>query len=493
MLNFEIMKKIISLIIILLPLISCNKLELSPISSKNVSSFYKVQNQFLQAIMGCYDGLQNAAVTQNYSYILTEVRSDNTWQGVGYDDYAICRFTENAESQILNTAWVSSYEYIARCNYVLKNLETNTELSDALKNQFKGEALFIRALIYFDLVRLFGEVPIVDKVITIAEGYTIKKSTIEEVYDFIVNDLSQATLLLPAVKPSQNVNRATALAARAFLGKVYVFRSGYPLNKNEWTLAATELKAVLDGVGTTGFLTNYADIYSYTNEGKDQAIFSLGFKSGSEGEGNPFPTRNAPNSIKPGTDALTIQFGGSPLNLMFDSYILGNMFDEPNDLRYTYSVQKTWTDKTNITITNLPYCRKYQNGPVAAANDWDIDWILLQYTDVYMLYAEAQYHTGSPSEALNIINKVRTRAGLINLSLSDIDTEPKFVDVILKERRKEFCFENQRWFDLVRTDRAFDVMKTFLQHYGAEANLTSKDQYYYSIPQRETDVTGIVK
>lgn len=485
------MKKLIS-IIIGLSLISCNdKLELTPISSKNVDGFYKTENQFLQAIAGCYDGLQNAEVSQNYSYMLTEVRSDNTWQGVGYDDYAFCRFTENAETVTLNTAWLSSYEYIARCNQVLKNLEISTEVSDGLKKQFKGEALFIRALIYFDLVRLFGEVPIVDKVITIAEGYTIKKSTIEAVYNFIVSDLSEAAKLLPTVKPSANKNRATALAARAFLGKVYVFRSGYPLNKSEWTLAATELKAVLDGVGTSGFFANYADIYNYTNEGKDQAIFSIGFKSGADGEGNSFPTRNAPNSIKPGTDALTIQFGGSPYNLMFDSYILGNMFDEPSDLRYAYSVQKTWTDKTNVTITNLPFCCKYKNGPVAAANDWDIDWIMLQYTDVYLLYAEAQYHNGFKGEALDIINKVRKRAGLIDLSLSNIDNDTKFVDVILKERRKEFCFENQRWFDLVRTDRAFDVMKAFLQHYGTDVNFTSKTQYYYSIPQTETNVTGL--
>jgi hypothetical protein len=108
-----------------------------------------------------------------------------------------------------------------------------------------------------------------------------------------------------------------------------------------------------------------------------------------------------------------------------------------------------------------------------------------------MLYAEAQYYNGEQQVSLDIINKVRDRANLEPLSLSSIDTQEKFIDVILKERRKEFCFENQRWSDLVRTDRAFDVMKEFLKRYNADGNLTSKNQYYYPIPQRVTDVTGL--
>jgi hypothetical protein len=492
MLNFKIMKKIFVFLILGISLISCNKeLELSPISSENVESFYKTENQFSQAIIGCYDGLQNAAVKEDYSYMLTESRSDNAWQTVDYYDGPISRFNENSDLPILNTAWANSYAYIARCNYLLKNLETSSILSETTKNQFKGEALFIRALIYFDLVRFFGEVPIVDKVISIAEGYALKKSTTEDVYNFIINDLIQASQLLPTMNPSQNKNRATALAARGFLGKVYVFRSGYPLNKNEWSLAAIELKAVLDGVGSSGFFTNYADIYSYSNEGKEQSIFSIGFQSDSWNEGNPFPTRNAPNNIYPGDDSLMIPFGGSPYLLYLDDYILGNIFDEPNDLRYKYSVQTKWISMSGDTVTTWPFCRKYKDGPISGYGEWNVDWILLQYTDVYMLYAEALYHTGKPAEALDIINRVRERAGLIDLSMSNIDTDAKFVDVILRERRKEFCFENQRWFDLVRTDRALDIMKTFLTHYGFGANLISKDQYFYPIPQSETNVTGV--
>lgn len=487
------MKNIILSISLMLFIVSCSeRLELSPISNKNVGNFYQTEQQFYQAIIGCYDGLQNAVLKQNYSYMMTESRSDNSWQQVDYDDGQTSRFIDNPSTQILNTAWAASYSYIARCNYVLQNLETNNVLSESVKNLFKGEALFIRALIYFDLVRFFKDVPIVDRIISIEEAYSFEKSSMETVYDFIVSDLKQAAQLLPDVKPSENKNRATSIAAKAFLGKVYVFRSGYPLNKNEWELASEELKSVLDVVETTGFFSSYSDIFSYTNEGKDQAVFSIGCKSGAEGEGNPFPTRNAPNGINPGTDPLMIPFGGSPMQLFLDDYILGSIFDEPNDKRYYYSVQTKWIEKSKDTVTNWPFCSKYKNGPIAAASDWDIDWIMLRYTDVYMLYGEAQYHLGNKEPALDILNDVRERAGLEQLTIEDIDSEEKFVDALLKERRKEFCFENQRWFDLVRTDRAFDLMKQFLNHYGSGENLKSKDQYFYPVPQRETDVSGLI-
>ncbi len=486
------MKRLIYILAILFIGVSCtDKLELSPISNKNIEGFYKTEAQFTQAIMGCYDGLQNAMLKQNFSYMLTESRSDNAWQQVDYDDGILSRFTENAEVPILNNAWANLYNYIARCNYVLGSLNENTTLDTDLKNQFEGEARFMRALFYFELVRFYGEVPVIDKVISIEEGYSIPKSSVETIYDFIVSELKQSENLLPDVKPSENQNRATALAARGFLGKVYVFRSGYPLNKTEWGLASSELKAVLDAVGETGFMDNYSDIFDIANEGGEQAIFSIGCKSGAEGEGNPFPTRNAPNGIYPGDDPLMIPYGGSPMQLFLDDYILGSIFDEPNDLRFDYSIQTEWIEKSKDTIRNWPFCKKYQNGPVAAGSDWDIDWILLRYTDVYMLYAEAQYHQNEKTEALNILNKVRERAGLTELQASDIDTEDKFINVLLKERRKEFCFENQRWFDLVRTDKAIDIMQPFLAHYNAGANFTSRDQYYYPIPQQETDITGV--
>lgn len=485
------MRHYIILLSIILFAGSCeNDLELIPISSKSVDGFYKTQSQFDQAIAGCYSGLRIANLKGDYSYQLTEARSDNAWQQIDYDDGKTSRFTEDASLPVLNTAWASLYNTIMRCNYLLVSLP-NAEISAESKKTLEGEARFIRALTYFDLVRYFRGIPLVDKPLNINEAYSLKRATEEEVYTFIINDLIAAKSLLPNVKPKDKPNRATAYSAQGFLGKVYVFQSGYPLKKNSWELAKKELKAVVNGVGSAGFFESYEMIFLHANENKDQAVFSLGCKSNASGEGNPYPSRNAPNSIKPGNTPLTVQFGGSPFNLFLDDDIINSIFDEEGDARRLYSIQFEWEDKSNNIIHNWPFVKKYQNGPVAAVNDWDIDWIMLRYTDVYLLYAEACYFTGDKSTPLDILNKLRGRVGLKELSANDISTDVSFTDWLLKERRKEFCFENQRWFDLVRTDRAFDVMKAFLRKYGVEDNIKSKDQYFYPIPQQETNITGL--
>lgn len=482
----------IPLLLIILVISGCaNKLDLTPISQKNIASFYKTEDQMKQAIAGCYRGLKSEELTRTFSYMLTEARSDNTWQHVAYDDGAICRFTENATTPVINSAWSTLYNTIQRCNYVLSSIDNVTFSDDSTKNQYKGEALFIRALTYFDLVRYFGEVPLVEKPLTISEASSLTKASISDVYDFIINDLTNAIGLLPNVKPSDLPDRATVLAAKGFLGKVYVFRSGYPLNQDSWALAKAQLKDVLDGIGESGFLSTYEEIFLYENENNDQSVFSLGCKTNAEGEGNPYPTRNAPNEIMPGTGEYQVPYGGSSWQLFFDDTILDDMFPEEGDARREYSIQTAWEDRSGSIITNSPFVKKYQNGPVSAGSDWDIDWILLRYTDVYMLYGEACYHTGDKTTALEVLNKVRTRAGLNELTASQISDESDFVDLLLRERRREFCFENQRWWDLVRTDRAYDVMKAFLAKYGISENLTSKDQYFYPIPATETNVTGI--
>jgi hypothetical protein len=304
---------------LLLVISGCSdKLDLTPISEKNISNFYKSEAQIKQAIVGCYNGLRSEELSSNFSYQLTEARSDNAWQQVDYDDGAISRFTENASTPVLNTAWASLFNTILRCNYVLTSIDNVTFSDESTKNQYKGEALFIRALTYFDLVRYFGGVPLIDKPLSISEANSQTKASVSDVYDSIINDLTNAINLLPDVKPSELPDRATASAARGFLGKVYVFQSGYPLNKNSWTEAKTQLQAVLDKVGPSGFMTNYEDIFLYENENKDQSVFSLGCKTNSEGEGNPYPTRNSPNGIMPGTSEFQVPFGGSPWQLFFD-------------------------------------------------------------------------------------------------------------------------------------------------------------------------------
>ena len=318
------------------------------------------------------------------------------------------------------------------------------------------------------------------------------RAGIEEVYNLIVTDLSEASALLPGSYAATDKGRVTKWAAKGYLGKVYLFRSGYPLKKNEWDKARQAFLEVKNSEQFE-FFTNYEDIYNYGFEGGKQQVFSIQFKSGASGNGNPFPTRNASNDIKPVTVAEGgLPYGGSPYNL-FLSEDLVNSF-EAGDLRKGVAIRSTWLHKSGQMISTLPTCQKYQNGPVAAANDWDIDWIALSYTDVLMMYAECLNELGysSGGEAFTILNNVRQRAGLTPKNATDIPDQQSFRLWMEQERRHELCFENLRWFDLVRTDRAYDVMKAFLAQYGMQANLKSRDQYLYPIPQTIIDVAPII-
>lgn len=467
--------------LILFQLVGCDSLDLVPISQRSVEGFYQNETQINQAVIGCYNGLRNALVSQQYSYMLTESRSDNTFQSLDYNDGNISRFSETSLLPILYTAWSNSYNKIQRCNKVLEELP-KVEMNENLARQYEGEAKFIRALLYFDLVRFFGGVPVVTKSLTISEGYEVTRNSVEEVYQQIEKDLQDASQLLPASYDAANLGRATSWAAKGYLGKVLVYESGYPMNKNRWSEASTILKGVIDS-GQFEFFEDYAEIFRHANENGKQSVFSLIFKSGAEGEGNPFPSRNAPNFVS----RNEVPFGGSPYQLFLSNDLLQSF--EENDLRKDAAIAMRWTHTSGEVIESMPYSKKYLDGPVAAASDWDINWIALRYDDVLMLYAESlnEIAFDPAGEAVAILNRIRRRAGLEPKSVS---SQQEFRLWMEKERRHEFCFENQRWFDLVRTDRAMDVMKAFLAQYNLENAIQSKDRYIYPIPQPAIDINN---
>lgn len=484
------MKNILIILFLGSIIISCeDELNLVPVSSKTEAGFYRTPEQMELAINGCYDALQQAKVASVNSYRFSEARSDNTWQGTEYDDGAFTRFSEDASTPALESCWNSLYQYIYRCNKVLEAIP-GIEARSELANRWEGEAKFIRAALYFDLVRIFGEVPLVTSPIGIDEAYKIPKSDIEEVYNLIKDDLESiinGKLLSREIKPG----RANLYSTMALLGKVFVYRSGYPLKKNEWSNAVSVLREVIES-GEYEFFENYEDIFAHKNENGRQSVFSIKFSDGI-GEGNPLPTRNAPNEMDP-SDFI---FGGSPNRLFIKQAFVDQIFPESDDLRKNISLRTSWLNKTGVTVTEDPWCRRYAefqdepNGPVSGANDWDIDWIMIRYTDVLMLYAEALNEIGEPNgEALEILNLVRARAGLPPRPQTTQETYRLWME---QERRSEFCFENERWFDLVRTDRALDVMQEFLKSQGGgfERNFTSRDKYYYPIPLIVTDLTGI--
>ena len=241
------LKYFLSLTIAVVFATSCSGdfLNLSPISSRNVEDFYSNEEELNQALVGIYDVLQSTK-TSYPAQLLSEERSDNSHQTqLLYDHRSILHFNTTGDNTQLEPIWTDLYSGIYRCNIFLEKIEGIEFENEVNKDRMIGEAKFIRALHYFDLVRYFGGVPTSTSTLTIDEAFEKGRDTIEGVYEIILADLQDAISKLPETYAGEDVGRATSHAARALLAKVYITRSGYPLETNEWQQALDLLEVII--------------------------------------------------------------------------------------------------------------------------------------------------------------------------------------------------------------------------------------------------------
>ncbi len=436
---------------------SCNSdfLDLAPISQQNSNNFYKTAEDMGNALTAVYGSLQYSGQYFSSMHVMGDLRSDNTEitnPNAGADLQAIDNFTNTPVTSISNTTWTGHYQGIQAANIVIEKIE-GVAMDATLKARYVGEAKFLRALMYFNLVRIYGDVPLVTKVINNPqEGYEYGRTGTGDVFQQIIADLVDAEASLPYTYPSAEAGRATKGAAMSLLGKVY-------LTRKEWALAAQKLKQVIDEAAQTKYtlMPTYASIFGVTAENNAESIFEVQFKSGSSGEGSPFTNQFAP--IGSGTAVVAV---GNPLGQNIPTAEM-NLAYEEGDLRKESSMNTSYV--LNGKTTEHNYVVKYSGTP-AANLDSDNNWIVLRYADVLLMYAEALNELGFDADgpAFDYLNQIRTRAGLPAKSFSNEDptlqiaTQSEFRLAVEQERRVELAFEGHRWFDLVRTDRALDVL-----------------------------------
>ncbi|PJJ59922.1 RagB/SusD family nutrient uptake outer membrane protein [Hymenobacter chitinivorans] len=480
---------------LLLTLSACEKdLDQAPLSSGSVPTFYQTPNDFDQALTATYAGL---VAYPDRLYNLSEMRSDNIY-GVGEagvrDWEPINNFqTTLATNPYIAEAWTTNYNAILRANTVLDQLAgTNgSVLSAAVRSRTEGEAKFLRAFYYFDLVRTFGRVPLIDKALVPSEVLKVPRTPVAQVYELIISDLQTAIANLPLIYDNAvtadkgSVGRATASAAKALLALVYLTRSGPTygiqgpgLGSNEYGKAATLLNEIIAS-GKFGFVPKYADIFSYTNENNREVIFDVQYISGGTGRGGTLPTL-----VSPGVyfAAVKIPFAGAEeikpvANDLLNSYPTG-------DGRKDFNFQMGYTTLTNIKETRA-FERKYLNETLRGVDrfDWPINFIVLRYTDVLLMRAECILHGagGTPADVDAAVNQVRSRAGLgpiTGVTLAQL----------LEERRREFAGEGLRWHDLVREGVVLDVMNAWIPKEDTRNKITrniSANSIIYPIPQAE--------
>lgn len=442
-------------------LLSCKKsfIEITPESSVSVDILYKTDKDFQDAINGGYNVLQTQY--QNF-WVFGDLPADDVSEDIPnhFDHVTFDQFTVTDRQPILVSTWRNYYNLISRVNAVLSNIEKADPSVVKNKDRYIGEAKFMRALGYFDLVRIFGDVPMITTNVSVEESYKIGREKTDKIYtEVIIKDLLDAEAKLPTKYTGADVGRATKGAAKSILGKVYLTRKDF-----------VNAEAKLKEVTTLGYalLPNFKDLWNYTvNEHHSEYIFDIEYEEGI-GEGSPFTHTFAP-SWTALTDLYGIK-GGTPSNDGAPTPGLYAAFD-PKDLRRGITVNYGIT--INGTFTPIPttsiqaaksFTTKYFT-PVASTNDSKANWKVIRYADVLLMLAEAMNENGKTTEALTYLNMVHTRAGLTAYSgLTQADAREK----IFLERRFELFLEGQRWFDLVRTGRALSTM----QSQGMKSHMT---------------------
>lgn len=435
------MKKVISALFLGVSLLtSCNKSFLDQASPTSISplTFYKTAADFQAALNSTYGALQPVYY---YWFIYGDVSSDDAFTASGAGSSLQGEFDlppVNATNFNLSATWNDSYRVIARANIVLNRIDEAT-IADNLKKQFSAEAKFIRALTYFNLVRVFGEVPLILKEIPSAEdAFSYSRETPANVYMQIIKDLQEAEQALPVSYSAGDAGKATSGAAKTILAKVY-------LTQHKFAEAAAKLKEVINA-GTYNLLPNYNDIFNPANGWNKEIVFAINYQKGGIGEGSPFPNFFIPNQSGNEIVPAGAAAGYAQITEDFDQAF------EANDLRKSISV--------GVYQSVFKYTRKYLDVP-SANFDSNNDWIVTRYADVLLMYAEALNETGNLAAAITYLNTVRARAGLPNKTVSDIPTQDAFRLAVEHERRVELSIEGHRWFDLIRTNRVKTVMNAY--------------------------------
>jgi hypothetical protein len=460
---------------------SCSKdfINLAPVSNQTTATFFKTTSDFQQGVNAIYDGLQNTRSYGKSAYYLMEVRSDNTdildRGALGGVASQIDLFTETTTNPFLTDVYAGGYVTISRANAVLDQIDA-AAIPDSSKKQFKGEALFLRAFTYFDLVRLYGKVPLVIKTETTTEALKDKRNDVTEIYAQIEKDLQAAAGLLPAVYTNANdYGRVTAGSANGLLGKVYI-------TEKKWA----EANASLKNVNGYTLLTDYAALFNPANAVNSEILFTVRFKKGlSPSEGNTYFTDMVPFSFY----YNGVAYGGSNNNRPTHDIVAAY---EAGDKRLLASMD-TASYRDAATKQSGNYVKKYLDPP-GATGDGGSSFPVLRYADILLLQAEALNEQGysaatGSGTAFYFLNQVRQRAGLPDKRPVDLPDQSSFRDAVFAERRVELAFENNRWFDLIRYTKGLAIMQAHLKNeYNLASPVLTPARLLFPIPQSEIDI-----
>ncbi|WP_316737745.1 RagB/SusD family nutrient uptake outer membrane protein [Pedobacter aquatilis] len=495
--NNKKLKSVMAIVALMLIFVSCKKeyLELTPRGTALEDNFYKNEVEVMQGVIAVYDVTQ-WGTTGGYTMKmpLLSAASDDCFAGgsnasdqpnwVAYDN-----FNMNSTVGPQVGLWNKNFSGINRANLILSKIDKATTLSAAFKTRVTAEVKFLRAYFYFDLVRWFGNVPLITKVLETSELYAQTQSTPAQIYAQIEKDLREAVPGLPNVISSAEKGRISQGAGKAQLAKVLIYQN----DNAKLTEAATLLEDVNRVGNAYGYalLPNFADVFNPANKFNSESILEIphsnnaawsdwGYINGGEGNvGTQFIGMDSYNG-----DTYSSGWGFCPVTLDLVNVM-------KNDPRFAATI----IDGAALKAGGATYNGRYQNtdyfikkyAPLkafrsasgVAEQNWPINEIEIRLADTYLMQAEALLRSGgSATRAKELLDAVRARVGLASI--------PATLDNVYAERRLELATEGHRFFDLVRTGRAVAVL-------GSQGYKAGKSEYL-PIPLNEIEVTkGIIK
>ena len=399
-----------------------------------------------------------------------DAQTDNSYAGADnpnnfqQDEYRI--YTTNGN---INRDWNYLTGMINKCNKIIYYVQNVSDLSQSRRDEMLGEASALRALANFQAVQLWGEFPIITKVITnvtpenLDELYPYiypERNTVDEVYQIIIDDLNVAISNAPT-STSSNKGVATKNAAKGLLAKVYATQP-----TPNWTLVDQLTTEVIGG--GYSLLTNYEYLFDNQHELNSESIWEV------DGQGWGSTIGSWGTFMFVGTDWKKFMTPSNDLIESFDS--------EGDTQRKATSVQfatVTWPD--SYWGTNFPFAYKMRD------TDGKQNFYLIRLADILLLKAEAKVRLGDYTTAANLVNQVRNRVGLGTISIS---SETDGINKILNERKLELSFEGHRWFDLKRTGKAVEILSQQKDGNGTVLSYASninQNRLLWPIPQEQRD------
>jgi len=428
---------------------SCQKFtDLDPISDATSDNAYTTLQEAEAGLTGAYDALQAEYYVWD-NIIFSDIISDNYYAGGDNPEiFAVDLLGITPTNSRLFNNWTQLYSGIMRANTVLDKVPTidDPQLDEnGRRTQILGEAYFLRALHYYNLVKMFGGVPLVVSTESTSKGeYRIPRATEAEVYQQIITDLEQAAASLPdrfSDNNDENKARATKGAANALLAKVYAQKADRDYNK-----VLEYCDAVINSPAGYQLLTNFADLFDGSHYNNAESIMEVQYVGSTEG--NFGPQMALPPSLS----------GDTWRKFVTPSHDLVNAFDsESDDIRKNSSIlfeQVSWLDEYwgNQANSSIPFAYKWKSASGWASTNRQY---VIRLADVILLKAEALNELGRAAEAREALNLIRQR---VNLPASQASTQAELRTAILKERRLELCQEGQRWDDLKRLGLAVETM-----------------------------------